>query len=152
MSQEAHKLPKTSYTFLLQTIANIPGKEGVLVIGEVQKLLPEIFTNSDVRIKRFYYITNTIQDMSVRGGHYHDDGKIELMTCVMGYADVVLKTRNDRGYISTQETILSAGIPQLIYIPPFCWHQVRLSPGAILLVLSNTEYEEGESIQGLPPV
>lgn len=131
----------------LQVVPGSDKKKGDLVISEPTKL----FDSFDFSINRYYYINNYTGKESVRGGHYHDDEKVELMTCIQGVLKINLISRCRDGHLIADTIVLDGRSPKVLLIPPYIWHEVILGDNSILLVASNCTYEPGESITSLPP-
>lgn len=105
------------------------------------RLIPfERGTNTPFEIKRAFYIYNTRPNI-IRGMHANRNSEF-LMIAVSGSC----KIKIDDGFI-TQEVILNDPTKAL-YLDKMIWKEMLdFSDNAILLVLSNTKYDNAEYIR-----
>ena len=119
----------------------VRNKPGVMVIAEFTKLIPDLFTT----VPRVYWIVNDTPNESVRGGHYHPPGgKQEMWVCFNGTANVKLHSVEGCGELALDSP------SKVLVIPSKVWHEVTLSPGAILVSMASTLYSSHESVTDLP--
>lgn len=126
----------------LQSVG-VAGKEGILTIAELSKIVPGFFPLDAA--PRVYWITNPSAEWIERGGHVHPEGgKRELIVALAGRIDFEMHAPGSCGTASCQDS--SHGM----LIPNGVWHRVRLSPGAILLSIASTLYALDESVTAKP--
>lgn len=89
-------------------------------------------------IKRVFYIYNV--DDSIRGGHRHHQ-TIQAAICISGSCTIF----NDN---SKEQTVYHLDSPEkCLILQPEDWHKMYdFSPGAVLLVLASTTFDEKDYI------
>lgn len=121
----------------LQSIKTGGKKKGQLVVVEPVKL------DTFITAPRIYYILT--QEESVRGGHYHPEkNKEEIIICLQGEIEVTMHS------VEACETMTLSSPDKGLFIPHGVWHQVKMSPGSILLSIEATLFDSKESIETFP--
>ena len=100
----------------------------------------EEFKNIPFRIKRVYFIYDTLSDV-IRGYHAHKTLK-QVLVCVHGSCKIRLDNAKE------SEIILLDKPYEGLYIPPGTWREMfDFSPGAVLLVLASELNNENDYIR-----
>jgi hypothetical protein len=121
----------SGYLFLKRIEDN---RDGVLCIAEALRDLP-------FEIKRFYFITNLENALSVRGKHAHRN-LLQAIFCVSGSFILTL----DDGTL--QQDIVMAQNHVGVLLGPRLWHTMHsFSSGCVLLVAASDYYEESDYIR-----
>jgi hypothetical protein len=109
-------------------------RDGVLCIAEAARDLP-------FEIKRFYFITDLENALSVRGKHAHR--KLwQAIFCISGSFILSL----DDG--STQQDIMMCQRHVGVLLGPRLWHTMHsFSAGCVLLVAASDYYDEADYIR-----
>ena len=104
--------------------------------------LVPIESNSDIPfpIRRVFYVYG-VKDQNDRGKHSHHKTK-QILICLNGEIEVICDDGNERKKYELLKP------HQAIYIPEMIWDEQRyLSEDSILLVLTNTYYNENDYIE-----
>tara|TARA_R100001015_G_C4593094_1_gene148463 strand:+ start:387 stop:806 length:420 start_codon:yes stop_codon:yes gene_type:complete len=90
-------------------------------------------------IKRVFYVYG-VANNKIRGKHAHIQTK-QLLICLSGKVKVICKDENK------EVSYLLESPQQALYIPEMIWdEQVYTTEDTVLLVLSNTEYNQSDYI------
>ena len=91
-------------------------------------------------IKRIFYVYG-VNDQNDRGKHSHYKTK-QLLICLNGKVEVLCDDgKNKKKYVLSKPN-------QAIYIPEMIWDEQKyLTEDSVLLVLSNTHYDENDYIE-----
>jgi dTDP-4-dehydrorhamnose 3,5-epimerase-like enzyme len=126
---------------LLVELPTFTHKEGKLILAEVRKVSSGLFLSAP----RVYWIVNDTEKEIERGGHYHPKGgKKEIMICLSGKANIELHAQAFCTHVTLDSPKLGLLIPNML------WHKVLMFPGAILLCIASTEYNQEECSTALP--
>jgi len=109
---------------------------------DLEGSLVPIESNSTIpfEIKRVFYIYG-VHDQEDRGEHSHHTTE-QVLICVNGQIKVLCDDGKD-----VKEWILDKP-NQALYIPNLIWdEQTYLTPGSVLLVLTNTKYDPSDYIE-----
>lgn len=119
------------YLIKFQTI----GSKGVGFLSVAQNFIGVPF-----EIKRVYWTYKT-PTQKVRGRHAHKKTH-QVLVAVSGKITVNIETNG-----SLHQTFILENPQTGLLIPNLCWEKIKFSKGAVLLVLSSSEYDASEYIR-----
>ena len=90
-------------------------------------------------VRRAYWITD-VPAGQVRGRHAHRTLE-QVLVAVHGRVSLHIK-------LADQQTLrfCLAQATQALYLPPHCWPEIHLEPGAVLLCLASQPYDPADYI------
>lgn len=107
-------------------------EEGYLSVMEAGKQVPFVIART--------FITYDTPQSVMRGGHAHRNTEMVILAT---QGTIYLSTE-DRYGIKEQYELNSPAFG--IYLPTFCWHTMRYSPGAVQMVMASTLYDRKDYI------
>lgn len=106
---------------------------GHLNILECNKLLP-------FKVQRVFWTTDTPESVE-RGGHAHRETQM-VIVALQGTIQLSTETLDHKKASYLLDTPNKG-----VFIPPFCWHSMRYSPGTVQLVLASSKFDEFDYIR-----
>lgn len=100
----------------------------------------EEFKDIPFRIKRVYYLYDTVSDM-VRGCHAHKSLQ-QILVCIHGSCKVRLDNGKEKKVVPLEKPY------EGLYVSNVMWRQMYdFSPDAVLMVLASELYDESDYIR-----
>jgi len=90
-------------------------------------------------IKRLYWINGTCNEVS-RGGHAHLE-TVQLFFCVNGRSFWSMESEAGVDFVELESPDVG------LFIPKMVWHEFKLEPGAVILAVASTYYDESDYIR-----
>lgn len=100
----------------------------------------EEFNDIPFRIKRVYYMYDTVADV-VRGHHAHKNLE-QILVCVHGSCKIRLDNGKEKKVVSLEKPY------EGLYVPNNMWREMfDFSPDAVLMVFASEIYDENDYIR-----
>ncbi len=99
-------------------------------------------SNLPFKVQRVFWVTDTPTD--VKRGHHANKITEEIMVAVSGVVTVETETLDGRKQNFTLNDRTTG-----LYIPTYCWLSISFEPGAVLLCLASTDFDQADYILDL---
>ena len=93
------------------------------------------------KIKRVYYMYDTVDEKIVRGKHAHRDVE-QILVCIHGSCKILFDDGHEKKIIPLEKPY------EGLYMPKYMWgEQFDFAPGTVLLVFASELYDANEYIR-----